>query len=338
MQETSTNVEPTRTTDAILAADVGGTHARLAMIPDSRKVADYAACETQTFRCADYPGLAAIVAAYLERVGAYWQVNSAAIAIAGVESDGVIKGTRLAWDVDVATVSEAIGGKRVTFVNDFLAAAVGSQVYCTKPSVVLQEGSVGGRTVVVLGPGTGFGAAAVSKTETGVQVMRSEAGQMPFAPTTDIQEQLSERYWQDAGSRPTNETFVSGGGLSLIYRLLGGLDGEARSSPAAVIDGARHRADTTAGRALSVFCSMLGGVCQALALGYYADGGVLIGGGIARRIVPELMDSDFMERFVSHESMQDFLRHLPVGLLDDDEYAIAGAAAAVAFGAGTLNS
>ena len=338
MRGASSKTEPTPTTGAILAADVGGTHARFAMIPESRNVADYAACETQSFRCADYPGLAAIVASYLEGVGVRWQVKAAAIAIAGVESDGVIKGTRLAWDVDTAAVSEAIGGQPVTFVNDFLAAAVGSQVYCAMPSVVLQEGSAGGRTVVVLGPGTGFGAAAVSKTEAGIQVMRSEAGQMPFAPTTGIQEQLAEQYRRDTGNRPTNETFVSGSGLSLIYRLLGGSHGEAKSSPAAVIDGARHRADATARRALSVFCSMLGGVCQVLALGYYADGGVVIGGGVARRMVPELVNSDFVERFVSHESMQGFLQQLPVGLLDDDEYAIAGAAAAVAFGAGSLSS
>jgi glucokinase len=106
---------------SFIAADVGGTHARIGLIrasagsgPTVEKFARYV--------CADYPNLAAILRHFLDSLGGE-NVNEAAIACAGVCFDGTIINTNLAWTVSLDEIRAELNLKAVEFVNDFEAVA-----------------------------------------------------------------------------------------------------------------------------------------------------------------------------------------------------------------------
>src|SRR5688572_27830928 len=83
-----------------LAADVGGTHARIALVqrrPDgSIEILDH-----QKYACADFPSLTAIIADFLATPGR-GPIHDAAIGCAGMRRDDLVISINLPWSISLS--------------------------------------------------------------------------------------------------------------------------------------------------------------------------------------------------------------------------------------------
>ncbi|NEK70434.1 MAG: glucokinase, partial [Xanthomonas perforans] len=121
--------------ETFVAADVGGTHVRLALVCESDDagkpvtVLDY-----RKYRCAEYPGLADIMTTFFAELGCA-PVRRGVIASAGYAlEDGSVITTNLPWVLAPEQIRRQLGMQALHLVNDFEAVAyaanymIGNQV------------------------------------------------------------------------------------------------------------------------------------------------------------------------------------------------------------------
>ena len=308
----------------LLATDIGGTHARMALVRRDA-AGDIEVIDQHKYICAEHPGLAAIVADFLGARGL--RVDDAAIATTGLLRDGEVFSINLPWRVSLAEL-RALGIARVAAVNDFVAVAHADQCMRDGCGTLLREGAgpvVPGPAAVV-GPGTGLGAAIRVPRCQGTVVLPSEAGQQAFAPGSARELALLARMQETEAYVPT-EHFVSGPGLLKVYRTLCALDGVAprQATPAEVAEAAGRGDDAQAGEAVHVFCSVLGAALGDFVLASGATR-VWVAGGILPKLCGFVAGSDFEARFLNKGAMRAVLEPVPVRLIDDPQLGIIGAA------------
>ncbi len=311
-----------------LAMDVGGTHARLALVR-ARADGGIEILDQHKYQCADYPGLAPIVADFLSTRG---PVDDAAIGCAGLRRGDTIISLNLPWPVSLPEI-RALGIARAAAVNDFVAVAHATQCMGATDGILLtpaakpdeRAGSEPG-PVLVVGPGTGFGAALRVPVDGRWLVLPSEAGQVSLAPGNARERQVLAQLQGGAGY-VSAEQVVSGPGLLRLYRTLCALDGAtpACDSPAAVAEAAAAGSDAQAVEAVAIFCAKFGSLLADTVMVTGASR-VFVAGGIVQKILPLLQRSDFVARFLDKGVMREVLERVPVRLIDHPHKGVIGAA------------
>ncbi len=307
-----------------VAADVGGTHARMALVqPDGTAVR---IVEHRVYQCSDHPGLAEILADFLASLDSP-RPREVAIACAGVLRDDAVISSNLPWVVSLAAL-RGVGVADVAVVNDFVAVAHAAQ--CMNPDegclLTPQARTAAPGNVLVVGPGTGLGAAIRVPLGDRVVVVPSEASHLAFAPGNA--REIEVLAWLQRRTRHVaNEQLVSGPGLLRLYRVLCALDGVAPrlEEPAAVPAAARRGDDPQACEAMRMFCGMFGGLIADLAMASGA-GSVFVAGGIGPKVRDFLAGGEFNERFLDKGVMRPVLEQVPVHLIDNPHAGVIGAA------------
>ncbi len=307
-----------------LATDIGGTHARMALVR-ARRDGSIELLDQHKYLNADYPGADPIIADFLSTRG---PVEDAAIGAAGMRRGETIISINLPWPVDLDAI-RALGIPRVAAVNDFVAVAHATQCMGAGDGVLLTPNAKPAESgpVLVVGPGTGFGAAL--RVPMGGErwlVLGSEAGQISMAPGTARERALLAQLQGDAGY-VRSEGIVSGPGLLDAYRALCAIDGaEARqSTPAAIADAAADGSDAHAAETVSIFCAQFGSLLADTVMITSATR-VYVAGGIVTKILPMLERSDFVARFLDKGVMREVLERVPVRLIDHPHKGVIGAA------------
>ncbi|HYD43849.1 MAG TPA: glucokinase [Phenylobacterium sp.] len=311
-----------------LVGDVGGTNARFALVDQDRKVR-----YPKTYPAKDFATLDDAVCAYMKDTAGRKRPTRAAIAVAGPVVDGEIEFTNLDWQVSEADLVANCDFEAVKLLNDFAAQALAAprldaeSLHRVGPA---ERGAPDG-AIAVLGPGTGFGVAALARSGGRDTPLPSEGGHGGFAPFDDVEDQILDRLRQVHGGRVSTERVLSGPGLLNLYRALGEIEGLAATAeaPSGVVDAAEG-GDRLAGLAVDRFCAILGGVAGDLALTFGARGGVYIAGGIAPRLIERLEKSDFRARFEAKGRLADFVRDIPTQVITHPYTALLGAARALA--------
>lgn len=103
----------------VLAGDVGGTNARLALVEVSEGRAEIEV--RRDFETESYPGLAAVVREFLSALGE--RPARATIGVACPLQDGRCRFLDLDWVVEIDALREEIGMDRTFLVNDSDAVA-----------------------------------------------------------------------------------------------------------------------------------------------------------------------------------------------------------------------
>jgi glucokinase len=317
------------TAQPFIAADVGGTHARLGLVraqdPSGRKlVVD----KYKKYVCAEYPSLAAILRDFIESLNGS-PVRDCAIACAGYCLDGTVINTNLPWAVSLTQMRAELNLHAIEFVNDFEAVAYATQHLVASDITLLTHSAVysADAPILVVGPGTGLGAAVRIPYGDNSVVLATEAGQAAFAPSTDREIEIL-RILRRGSSHVSNEQVLSGPGLVNLYSALCDLHATPAvlNEPAAITDAALHAGDAIARESLDVFCGLMGSVLGNLVLLYGAQGGAYLAGGILPQIKRYLMASSFLERFVDKGAMRPVLERVPVSLIEQNQLGVLGAA------------
>jgi glucokinase len=311
-----------------VAADVGGTHARLAIASVAAgRLGPVRIEQFRKYACAEYPSLTAILRDFLGTAGS--GIEEGAVACAGYTVAGRVINSNLPWPVVIDEMRQDLGLRRLALVNDFEAVAHGVSGIDHATTVLLSgpdEAPAPG-PILVLGPGTGLGAAARIPVPGGDVVVPTEAGQTSFAPGTELEIEILRLLRRNASHVPV-EQLVSGPGLVNLYTAICTLRGvtPVLRAPAAVSEAALQGRDALAHEALDAFCGMLGSVVGNLVMLYRAQAGVYLAGGILPQIQSFLLHSNFTARFLDKGQMRPMLERVPVRLIDHGSIGVLGAA------------
>jgi glucokinase len=309
-----------------LVGDVGGTHARFSIATAEGGRTRLA--QTRVLQAADYPTGEAALEAYLKSLHGP-RPKLAVIAAAGPIVNGAVSFTNnRAWRFSEARVGEACAIPRVRLINDFTAQALAIDRLAAADTRLLgPRGRPAPRaTAAIVGPGTGFGAAALADDGSARAVITGEGGHIGFAPEDDVEIEIARRLAERYG-RVSVERVLSGPGLLNLYQTLA--DMEDRPAPLSAPDEITRgglAGEGLARAALARFCAILGSVAGDFALAMGARRGVYISGGIAPDILDFLKASDFRRRFESKGRMTAYLRAIPTRVVIQPHVALIGAA------------
>ena len=314
-------------TAPFLAADVGGTHARVALMKASqiegRRVEVLA---YRTFACADFPGLAELLQAFV--VDVQTPVRHCVLACAGQVLGDEVLNDNSAWPIHLSPLRRALALDDLAVLNDFeaLGYALDDNATCSGRLLCGPHIHADGPTLVI-GPGTGLGAAVRLRGPAGDYVLTTEAGQMDFAPNT-IREREILAHLAPNGGYVAYERIVSGPGLLTLYAALCILREETPrlATPEAVTAAAEACSDAQAVEAVEIFCAALGSFVGSLAMAFMSVGGVYLAGGFLHSMFTLLERSAFEERFLHGRSGRVFLSQVPVWVTEHGRQGVLGAA------------
>jgi glucokinase len=314
----------------IVAADIGGTHARFALAAIDGGTPRLGAWVT--LRTSEYPDLASAWRAFAAQAGRPLP-RAAGIAIATPLGGETLKLTNSAWLIHPAALAGELGLDTLTLVNDFGAVAqavarLGADQFepLAGPMVPLPEEGV----ITIVGPGTGLGVAMLLRRGGETHVIESEGGHIDFAPVDAVETQILDRLRARYG-RVSVERVVSGPGLANLHEALAAIAGQAvpprddRALWAAALGGG----DPLAAAAFDRFCLSFGSVAGDLALAQGAAA-VVVAGGVGARIAERLPLSGFAQRFVAKGRFAARMAAIPVHRVTHPQPGLFGAAAAYA--------
>ncbi|MDI4239169.1 glucokinase [Bradyrhizobium sp. Arg237L] len=303
-----------------LLADIGGTNARFALVRGGQ------IGPIEHVKVADYPTSAEAIAAFLARHTTGGVATVAIFGIAGpIENNRVVL-TNSPWMFDAASLRQQFAFAAAHFLNDFEALAWSLPALGASDLVSLGSPTpVAGAPMLVVGPGTGFGASCLVPSSKPPVAIITEAGHATLPATSEREERVIDHLRGRFG-HVSIERALSGSGLTHLYDALNAIDGagaparDAASITQAALDGSC----ATSGAALDMFCAMLGMVCGNLALTFGARGGVYIAGGIVPRFVDHLAGSDFGPCFTSKGRFDSYLREIPVHVITRPDVTFVG--------------
>jgi glucokinase len=314
----------------LLAADIGGTHARIGVFTDETSPVPVAIRNYPTVTLASFADL---YARFASDHGAPLALTAAGVGIAGPVRNGRGSLTNGTWGVAAEEVASVAGVRRTAVVNDLVAlgwcvSAIGEGRRVTLQAGTPVDGSLDADGVTaVMAPGTGLGEATVARIDGRTHVLASESGHADFAARTDREWELASRLRHVHG-RATVEDVLSGRGLGAIARLTHAGRACTASTPEAVTTNGLSGACDACLDALHIFTGALGAEAGNLALRTLPAGGVYIGGGIAGALLPLLRTGVFLDAFNHKPPMSELLGRIAVHVVTDTHAGLRGAAIA----------
>jgi glucokinase len=213
-------------------------------------------------------------------------------------------------------------------VNDFTAQALAQRDLLQggplpqKHRQILRRGKGDLSTpLLVIGPGTGLGVAALVPDGEEVQIIEGEGGHVSYAPRNAAEQAVLADLAAEFG-HVSAERIISGPGLEAVYY---SQTGEKR--PAPDIGGLALVGDAAALAAVSLMLQSLATVAANAVLSLGARAGVVIAGGIVPKLADLLGDSGFFDRFDDHGRRRSYLETVPIYLSSDPLGGLRGMAA-----------
>lgn len=319
----------------LLVADIGGTNGRFGLVEfdaEKNRIAgkvNYTAERQITLKCANYPDMATMIKACCSEFGVEIPAFGC-LAIAGPIENGQASMTNLNWKFSIDGLRDQLGMKTLHVINDFASLAY-AVPFLEKDELVTLYDSHKSNTdapIVVMGPGTGFGMAALVPTPNNWKIIPTEGGHASFAPTNEKELEIKAFLLKEQ-NHVSVENILSGGGLVTLYRALAHIQGVTPLpySPAEVSTHGISNNDALCREAVLTFCDVLGEVAGDKALSLGAKGGVVIGGGITPKLADLLSESHFLERYKNKGPMAGYVSDISIKLIVNDKAALVGSAA-----------
>lgn len=298
-------------TTPALIADIGATNARFALLEGTELVA------SETYEVSDYASPIEAARDFLAGPAKGHSPKRALIAAAGPVDSGRITLTNAAWVVDSERIANGLGMTDVAVLNDFEALAWSLPALDANDIVTLGMARPGERgTMAVMGPGTGFGLAAMVSAGDAEVIVVTEGGHATLSSENRREDAIILALRQQF-HHVSVERVLSGSGLMQLYHAIARVDGQTvpeRDSSEIV---AHALADDckVSREALELFCAFMGSVAGNIALTLGARGGLFIGGGIAPRFTDFLRASAFRERFEAKGRLSSYLARIPTAVI-----------------------
>lgn len=306
----------------VLVADIGGTNARFAMVSDAH-------AETRVFGAVETGAYSDLAEAIADTVLGHTSLmpRTAVLAVAGPVTGDRIPMTNADWVIEPHALIAKLGLENVVVLNDFEAQALalpgleGDSIRQIGGGTALPH-----RAKVVLGPGTGLGAAAMVHAAGAWVPIPGEGGHVELGPVSED----DYRVWphiERLEGRIGAERIISGAGLLRLARAVAAQAGTERrfAAPRDVTEAA-DAGDEIGLRTMDMFVRALGRVAGDHALTFLARGGVFLGGGIPGRIDTYLSHPAFRTAFEAKAPHSALLASIPTFLIRHENPALEGLA------------
>lgn len=298
---------------AILAIDLGGTNIRFGLAEDQLNPLGH----ITAMACADFPKIDDAIKSYISTLSKDLaeNIDAICIAVAGPVFGDWVDVTNNHWRFSKTALQQTFGVKQLMVINDFIAQAL-AQTDPNRPGNVLIKDGKGKKEapLLVIGPGTGLGVAAIRKTPYGAMPIEGEGGHVYFTPRNDRERNL-ERFLRNDIGFVSAEHIISGGGLENIYRFLCYNDQVAYDNKTAGdIGDAASSADGRERQAVFMMLDCLATVMvnNIITMGCWQ--GAVIAGGIVPRFESLLAESQFFDRFQDAGVLSETFQELPIWL------------------------
>jgi glucokinase len=305
----------------VLLCDIGGTNVRVA---ETRKPGE-APGPSIHMQTGEHAGLAEALAS----LAANWPRRPRSLIVCGA---GPLDGRRLKltnaeWAIDGPEIADALNLEQGLLLNDFEAQAL--SLPALLPEWTREIGNVpppAGGLRLVLGPGTGLGAAALAEIDGRFLPLATEIGHTCFGPARAEEEALWPHLERVHG-RVTAESVISGPGLVRLHhaRLA------TRGLPAGELDGVAIVDRALAGGAeeiatVRLFWQLVARLSGDLALTFLATGGISLSGGVLPRICDLLDPAEFRRIFEAKAPLEHVVRAIPTRVITSGAGVLAGMA------------
>jgi glucokinase len=316
----------------VLLCDLGGTNCRFSAVREQGAEPE----ALGSMATADHRTFADAARAIMQQASV--AACSLIVCAAGPLRGRTVQLTNAAWELDGIALAQDLKLQQGLLLNDFEALAL--SLPAIRPEWTRPIGSVEpatGRPMIVLGPGTGLGTAALVRSGERYIGMETEAGHTDFAAASDDEWAIWAQL-RKAHKRITPETVLSGAGLVRLQAARDAIGkgvaytepaitdaAAARITEAALANPAGSEADT-----VRLFWTLVARYAGDIALTYFAQGGVTLAGGILPRLLPLLEEAAFRAAFENKAPMRSVVEATPVRLLlrgDAVHHGMAGIAA-----------
>ncbi len=311
----------------VLLCDTGGTNARFSLV----RTKDARPEHGIDLKTHNFPAFEDALSAALSSLDA--KPRALIVCAAGPVEGRAVKLTNADWTIDGAEIAVKADLDQGLLLNDFEAQAYSlpflepAWTQPIGPSIALMSG-----TELILGLGTGLGAAALFNIVGRFFALSSEAGHMDFGPLGAEE----SAFWAclDKGplGRVCAETVLSGPGLLRLHLARCAAQGVATAiaNEIALIDEARKDPGGAEAATLRLCWSLAARFAGDLALAFLAKGGVTLAGGILPRIVEFCDPALFRAAFENKAPYSELLRGIGTRLVVAENTVFAGMAAIAA--------
>lgn len=321
----------------LLAGDVGGTKTILALYDGGLEGLPLAVLREKTYPSTAYGSLEDIVKDFLtDRAES---LDAACFGVAGPVVGGCCQTTNLPWLIDEKRLMAQLGIAKVKLLNDLQAMALGLLRLQPDEWVDLNpQGMPAAGNQAVIAAGTGLGEAVLCWDGQFYRALATEGGHGDFAPNDALEDGLLAYLRNKFGGHVSYERILSGPGIVNIYEYLrdthqapestelAGAMKNAADPAQEITTRALQTGDALCRGTLTLFVRIFGAEAGNLALRCLATGGVLIGGGIAPKILSALQNGLFMQGFCAKGRFSEFLAAVPVRVALNSQTGLIGAA------------
>jgi glucokinase len=317
----------------ILAGDIGGTNARLALFDVQNGQFNLVAATI--FPSRRYSSLDKIVTEFVRTSGV--RPAQACFGVAGPVTNGRVETSNLPWTIESRRLADELNLKNTTLINDLEATGWG--IAALSPDDLVPLNSISAKSPgnqAIVAAGTGLGEGGLYWDGARHHVFATEGGHCDFAPLNQMQVELFN-YLHARYGHVSYERVLSGPGLVNVFEFLRDTgkgkvpewlaEQMLKTDPAAAVsEAAMEGKCAMCAQALDIFVSVFGAEAGNLALKLKATGGVFLAGGIAPKILPRLATPIFLQAFLGKGRMQHLMELMPIKVITNDKLALLGAA------------
>ena len=306
----------THQTPLVLAADIGGTNTRVALLDGTTlRIESIARYEN-----AKATGLEEILGDYLSQQTT--KPDAVSLALAGPVNGDLGTLTNLDWSITTQGASDVTGGALAVLLNDLQAQGHALPYLSQSAFRNIQSAPppVQNAPCLMIGVGTGMNVAPVHHLGSRTYVPPAEAGHTSFSPQDAALIAFGEELQEQLG-HVAAEDILSGRGIERAYKYTAGIDLSAKEVMALC-----ENADPRALDAVGLVVRTLGHFAGDMALTHLPFGGVFLVGGVARALMPYMEPYDLCGCFAAKGRFTDFMAQFAINIVDDDYAALIGAA------------
>ncbi len=317
----------------ILAGDIGGTKTLLALY--NRDKRGELQCELEhTFVSADYAQFNTLLTDFLPNSV---HIHSVCLGIAGPIVEQHCQTTNLPWTINAQELATQLGTPKIQLLNDLEAMALGILNSPTEDLIELNPNAQTKKgNIAVIAAGTGLGEAILYWDGKHHHPIATEGGHCDFASQNTQQDQFLLFLRQQFKGHVSWERVLSGDGLGYLYDFLVQTNFAPAHTEIETCSGDRNalisqlgvnKEDPLCTEVIRIFVELYAAEAANLALKCLATGGLFIGGGIAPKILPALLqNNNFLEAFIAKGRFEKLLSNISIKLSLNPKAPLIGAA------------
>jgi glucokinase len=319
----------------ILAGDIGGTKTNLALINFKQNKME--TVFFKQFSSKNYSTFFDLLDEFLPHINNI-TIDVICLGVAAPIINGTATLTNLPWKITTKQLEDKFYTSKVSLLNDLEAMAYGMIYLKSKDFIELnphakqQKGTIG-----VIAAGTGLGEAILYYDGTQYHPLATEGSHSDFAPCTKQQDKLLEWLRVKYPDHVSYERVISGEGISNIYNFLVNsnfaLECNLMKNISKEVDKnemitkcALNLNDKLSLETLRLFLEIYGAEAGNLALKSMGIGGILIGGGIAPKILPLINNGVFLNSFIKKGRFESLLKDISIKVVLNEQTALLGSA------------